>query len=270
MYRSFSLMVGMALVAAHAATASAAEVSFSPRLSAGLSYYQLDLDGAIVVGDDSVDDIEFSDLLYFVGGGLTLTYRRYFVDVYGQYSFAGEDELDLDIVAGGAAIDDLAQDFEFDRIETALTLGYRVTDQFATFVGFRYADVTFDGSGSIGAIASDFSTDFNQKGPFVGASYVVPKTVLDGTVVVNGAVAYLFGDLDNTFESNVLANDLNVDVNGRAIGVNVGASWVKPLTEDVNLSIGTDLSRYDFDDDDGQSDFDELIARLRTELRFSF
>ncbi|MEM9440672.1 MAG: hypothetical protein AAGA73_09530, partial [Pseudomonadota bacterium] len=211
-----------------------------------------------------------SDLLYFVGGGLTLTYRRYFVDVYGQYSFAGEDELDLDIVAGGAAIDDLAQDFEFDRIETALILGYRVTDQFATFVGFRYADVTFDGSGSIGAIASDFSTDFNQKGPFVGASYVVPKTVLNGTVVVNGAVAYLFGDLDNTFESNVLANDLNVDVNGRAIGVNVGASWVRPLTEDVNLSIGTDLSRYDFDDDDGQSDFDELIARLRTELRFSF
>jgi len=150
---------------------AAAELSLEPRLAAGASHYNLDLDGEIVVGSDSVDNVEFSDWLYLVGGGLTFSYDRYFVDLYGQYSFDGNDDIDLDIIAGGVAVDDLSQDVDFDRIEMALTAGYRVTDQLAAFVGFRYADVDFDGSGSLGTVDADFSTDFKQKGPFVGVGY---------------------------------------------------------------------------------------------------
>lgn len=249
---------------------AAAEQKMEPRLAVGASYYDLDLDGEIVVGSDSVDNVEFSDWLYLVGGGLTFSYDRFFVDLYGQYSFDGDDDINLEVVAGGVAVDNLAQDVEFDRVETALTVGYRITDQFATFVGFRYADVEFDGSGSLGAVDADFSTDFNQKGPFIGAGYAVPKTIFNGAFVANAAVAYLDGKLENKLDVSAPLNDVEFDINGDAIGINVGANWVTPLTSKLKLVIGADVSRYSFKDDDDETDFDELITRLRTELRYSF
>jgi hypothetical protein len=151
-----------------------------------------------------------------------------------------------------------------------LTLGYRVTDHFAAFVGFRYADVNFDGAGSLGAVAADFSTDFNQKGPFVGASYVVPKPILQGALVANAAVAYLDGELENELDVSAPLNDVAFDIKGDAIGVNAGASWVTALTNQLKLAIGADVSQYSFKDDDDETDFDELITRLRTELRYNF
>ena len=63
---------------------AAAELTMEPRLATGASYYNLDLDGEIVVGSDSVDNVEFSDWMYLVGGGLTFSYDRIFVDLYGQ------------------------------------------------------------------------------------------------------------------------------------------------------------------------------------------
>lgn len=260
----------LSIIAMSLATPSvAAELTVEPRLAAGASYYNLDVDGEISISNDSVDNVEFSDWLYLVGGGLTFSYDRFFVDLYGQYSFDGEDDLDLDVVAGGIAAN-LAQDVDFDRTETALTVGYRITDQFATFVGFRYADVNFDGSGSLGGISANFSTDFNQQGPFIGAGYVVPKTVFNGTFVANAAVAYLDGDLKNKLEVSAQVDDVEFDIDGTAIGINAGASWVTPLTSQLKLVIGADVAQYSFKDDDDQTDFDELITRFRTELRYSF
>ena len=54
------------------------------------------------------------------------------------------------------------------------------------------------------------------------------------------------------------------------MGVDAGASWVTPLTKQLKLVIGADVSRYSFKDDDDETDFDELITRLRTELRYNF
>jgi len=259
-----------ALIMLLATPSAAADLTVEPRFAAGFSFYNLDLDGAVVVGDDSVDNIEFSDFLYLVGGGLTISKNRFFVDLYGQYSFAGEDELDLDAVVGGVNANNVVQDVDFDRIETAVTLGYRVTDQFATFVGFRYADANFDGSGSLGAVSVDLSTTLNHLGPFIGVGYVVPKTIFNGSFVGNAALAYLDGELENDIESNALVNDASFDVDGAAIGYNVGLSWVAPLTNQLKLVLGADVAQYNFEDDDNQTDFDELIARFRTELRYSF
>jgi len=267
MCRSMLGIGGLALGSLLSSQLAAAELNVESRLAAGVSYYNLDLDGAIVVGDDSLDDVDYSDWLYVVGGGLTFAYDRFFIDLYGQYSFNGNGEVDLDIVVGDVAIDDLAQDVEFNRIETALTVGYRVTDQFAAFVGFRYADVNFDSGSSLGAVAADFSTDFNQKGPFVGASYVVPAPVLKGAFVVNAAVAYLDGDLESELDVSAPFDDVVFDADGDAIGINAGASWVTSLTNEINLSIGADVSLFNFDD---ETDVDESITRLRTELRYSF
>lgn len=263
---------GLASVAAMALSVplAAAELTTEPRLVAGLSHYNLDLDDEIVVGNDSVNNIEYSDWLYLVGGGLTFSYDRFFIDVYGQYSFNGEDSLNIDAVVGGVAANNLAQDIEFDRIETALTVGYRVTDQLATFAGFRYADVDFEGSGAIGGVAADLSTDFKQKGPFLGFGYVVSEAASNSAFVVNAAVAYLDGDLENKLQTGAPLDDAEFNINGDAIGINAGASWVKPLTSQLKLVIGADVSWYRFQDDDDETDFDELVTRLRTELRYGF
>ncbi len=253
-----------------ATTIAAAEVRIEPRLTTGLSYYNLDLDGPTVVEGSSVDDIEFNDFLYVLGGGATVTMDRFFLDLFGQYSFDGEDDLDIDVLVGGVAANDLAQSVEFDRVETSIALGYRITDNFAAYVGYRYADVDFDGSGSIGGIGVDFTTDFEQRGPLVGATYAIPTTILNGRLVANTAVAFLDGDLAIDVESAVAVNDFEADIDGDAIGVNAGLNWATPIAERLTLVVGGDVSHYSFDDDADQTDFEELIARLRAELRYSF
>ncbi|MGI9508423.1 MAG: hypothetical protein ACR2QJ_03625 [Geminicoccaceae bacterium] len=254
-----------------APTASAiAEATIEPRLSGGTSYYDLDLDGEVTVGDDSVDDIEFDDWLYFVGGGVTISFDRFFIDFSGQYSFDGDEDLNLDVVSGGVVVNDLAQDVDFDRFEAGIAVGYRITDHFAGYIGYRYADVDFDGSGSLGAVGVDFSTDFEQHGPLIGASYAIPKTILNGTLVLNGAVTYLNGDLENELDADAGIDDVSFDIDGDAIGFNGGLSWAAPISEQAKFVLGGDVSSYQFDDDDDETDFDELIVRLRAEVRYSF
>lgn len=251
-------------------SANAAELDIEPRLTTGLSYYNLDLKGEVVVNNNAVNNVQFSDWLYFFGGGVTFSRDRFFLDLYGQYSFDGRDTLGLDVISGGIAINDLAQNVDFDRIETAATFGYRITDQFAGYVGYRYADADFKGDGSLGGIAADFSTEFKQRGPFVGAAYAIPKTVFDGAFVANAAVTFLDGDLANRLDVSAPLTDVAFDINGKAVGVNGGASWVTPLTGQLKLVLGADVSYYSFKDDNDQSDFDELIARMRAELRYNF
>lgn len=249
---------------------NAGEISIEPRLSSGVSYYNLDLDGRVIVAEDSIDDIEFNDLLLFIGGGTTISYDRFFIDLSGQYSFSGEDDVNLDVVSGGLAVDNLTQEVDFDRLETAIAIGYRVTDQFAAYVGYRYADVEFDGAGSLDGIGIDFSIDFQQYGPLIGASYVIPKTILNGALVANGAITFLEGDLDNELDVPAPFDDIAFDIEGDAVGLNAGVSWATPLSNRLKLVVGGDISSYRFKDDDDETDFDELIARLRAELRYSF
>ena len=250
--------------------ASAAEITIEPRLSGGVSYYNLDLDGQVQLGDNSIDDVDFEDWLLFVGGGGTVSIDRFFIDLYGQYSFTGENDVEVDIDSGGVTIDNLEQEVDFDRIETALSIGYRITDQFAAYLGYRYAVVDFDGSGSLGGAGADITAELTQSGPLIGASYIIPKTIWNGALVLNGAVTFLDGDLDIDLDAPAPIGSADFDVDGDAIGLNGGISWATPLGDRVRLVIGGDVSSYQFDDNDADSDFDELIVRLRTEVRYSF
>ncbi|MDH3660217.1 MAG: hypothetical protein OEU92_09330 [Alphaproteobacteria bacterium] len=251
-------------------TAGAVDVTIEPRLASGVSYYNFDLDGRVEVGDNSVDDLEFNDWLLFVGAGTTVSIDRFFIDVSGQYSFSGEDDLGLDVEAGDVAIDNLAQEVDFDRIEAAVTLGYRITERFAGYVGYRYADVDFEGSGSLGGIGVDVTSELEQMGPLVGASYIVPQTVMNGTLIVNGAVTFLDGDFSSELDAPAPIGNVTFDIDGDAVGLNGGVSWATALNDRLKLVIGGDVSSYSFKDEGDDTDFEELIARLRAEIRYSF
>lgn len=266
--RSASLSLG--LVTALIPSSALAESKVEPRLALGLAYYELDVDGAIVVDNSRVSNIKFSDLLYVVGGGLTFAHDRFFIDLYGQYSFDGQDTVNPSIDVGPVTVDNLSQQVDFDRIETSISAGYRFTDQFAAYLGFRYADVNFDGSGASGPRAASLATDFKQRGLFIGAGYLVPRPIFGGNILANAAVTYLDGDIKNQIELAAPLQDVDVDVSGNAIGLNGGLSWIKPISDRVKLVVGADVSQYNFKDDNDQTDFGELIARFRTELRYSF
>lgn len=265
----FSCCIGIAVgvMIGAAADGRSAELVIEPRISTGISSYDLDVDDLVSATGEDVFGVDFNDTLIFAGGGLTFNYDRFFVDFSGQYSFDGEDDLDAVLVADGAALG-LIQDVEFDRIEALATLGYRVTNEFAAFIGVRYAEVAFDGSGTLGGVNTDFTTTLTQVGPVLGAGYVVPNALFGGALVVNGALTYLDGKLENKVDTNAPFEDADIDVNGTAFGLNGGVSWAKPLFQGLRLVLGADFSRYSFDDD--EADFDETITRLRTELRYSF
>lgn len=268
--KSAMLPLLSALSAASALPAVAADISIEPRISAGISYYSFDLEGEVVVGINSVDEIEFNDALPFIGGGTTIAVDRFFVDVSGQYSFDGREDLGLDVNAGGVEINNLEQDVDFDRIEAAVAVGYRVTNNFAGYVGYRYAFADFDGTGSLGVVAVDFTTEFEQRGPLVGATFIVPKTILNGALVINGAVTFLDGELETRLDAQAPLADIAFDIDGDAIGLNGGLNWATPFSDRLRLVIGGDVSSYSFDDNDASSDFNEVIARLRAELRYNF
>ena len=94
--------------------------------------------------------------------------------------------------------------------------------------------------------------------------------ICNGALIFNGAVTYLDGDLENKLDADAGIDDVSFDIDGDAIGLNGGISWATPIGDRTKLVLGGDVSSYQFDDDDDETDFDELIARLRAEIRYSF
>lgn len=250
--------------------AGADVLQLEPRLATGLSYYELELDGDIEANGAVVNGVKFNDYLYLAGVGLTAKYGKMFFDVYGQASLDGNEDISLDIDSPNQSIQGISQDVDFDRYEVLATLGYQFTNRFALFAGYKYADVEFDGNGSLSGVSAEFTTDFEQHGGFVGSGYALPAGVLDSVFVFNTAVSYLFGNVDNKFAARPLVDSIDFEIDGKAIGFNGGVNWVAPITDQLKLVIGADASRYSFDDDKNNTDFDETIARFRSELRYSF
>ncbi len=246
-------------------------LQLEPRLATGLSYYEFEVDGQIQANNFVVDDVEFDDVLYVVGGGLTAKYEKMFLDVYGQASLAGSDDVDLDVRVDDQPLPTESQDVDFDRYEILVTLGYQWTDRFALFAGYKYADVEFDGNGTAAGVRAKLKTDFTQHGGFVGGGYAIPiGGIFNSALVFNGAVTFLAGDVDNRIVARPLVDNTSFDIDGDAIGFNGGVNWVAGIADNTKLVVGADASRYDFDADSGNPDFKETIARFRVELRYNF
>lgn len=246
-------------------------LQLEPRLATGLSYYDFEVDGEIRANNFTVDGVEFDDVLYVVGGGLTAKYDKMFLDVYGQASLGGSDKVNLDVQDNGQPIQTDSQDVDFDRYEILVTLGYQLTDRFALFTGYKYADVEFDGDGSVAGVSAKLKTDFKQHGGFFGGGYAIPiGGALNSALVLNGAVTYLWGEVDNRIVARPLIDNTSFDIDGNAIGFNGGVNWVASIADNTKLVVGADASRYDFDADNGNADFKETIARFRVEIRYSF
>jgi hypothetical protein len=104
---------------------------------------------------------------------------------------------------------------------------------------------------------------------------------LYGSIVLNGSVAYLFGNvaLDSTIVDNVNAvvTEIEADNDGEAVGANIGIAWAAgfgsllPGLEPLSYTVGVDYSTYTFEEDGSSGDlFEEETLRGRVDLKYRF
>ena len=247
--------------------AVAQELSFQPRVSLGYQAYSFDLSD-----DDDVFDFEGD---YFLGGlGLTVQRGRFFVDLYGQTNLTEAEDDEDDVVFLDVLTD---RESTANRNEFNATLGYAVTQAVSVFGGLKYANNDVEND-FIDINNDRITVDFEMEyfGPFAGASYAIPVADV-GAIAVSGSVAYLDGDV--TFDVGLDVGDesssASADVDGAAIGANLGAAWIgslAPLSPNLakfGYTAGLDYSYYQFEDD-GDEAFTEETLRFKVDLKYNF
>lgn len=230
-------------------------ITIEPRATIGYQYYEFD------VAENSDVDVKTD---YAIGGlGLSGQYGRFFADLYGQTNIT--DAEDSESLNNG-----LQRDSDVNRYEINLTAGFAITPMIAAFGGLKYARSKVDSDFSNDAV---FDVDVEYFGPFLGGAFSLPVADL-GALSLSGSVAYLDGEIVVDAENAVqVINGLEID--GRAIGYNIGLNWVGglgpflPALSGVGYSVGVDYSAYRFEDN-GNEEFSEKTVRGKFDLKYRF
>lgn len=187
---------------------------------------------------------------------------------------------------------------ELDRTEWAVSAGYGFTDHLAIYAGYREADTDFElpvsgtfeqfglaviepppalvgvippmgvSLSSSGNFSNHTEIEFEQQGPFVGATFGLPISawILEGLLTFNAAVAFLDGDVtigitNSSFTTNGVRMPLPssvTTVSGDTVGLSLGTSW-RGSTPIGGLSylLSVDGHKYDFSGDAPRTRFDD-------------
>jgi hypothetical protein len=277
-----------------ATLATAAEVGWQPRLDAGVMNYTyespayvkaLPLGGGSVLVD-SVSSLKLkSNALPFIGLGLTGFVDRWFVDVSGMTTantdldnYSYNRALSLQEPGQPPSVTSLFGNGkgDMDRSEAALSLGYSLTESVVVYGGYKWAQTKFDLNASETDPETGASIAYRQKqelqydGPFVGATYSWRFPELHGGVAVNGALAWLQGNVSDKVYVNNISDKTNTD--GDALGLTLGVSWQGQTgVEGLGYSLGVSGYNYQFNANGGQGgDFTETNIIFKGGLSYQF
>lgn len=245
-------------------------LSVQPRATIGYEYYEFD--GEDDGTSNQLGDFDF-DADYLIGGlGLTVQFGRFFADLYGQKNLS-DAEYEEDNFTDVAGLD---YDAEVERFNINLALGYAITPSISVIGGVKYASSEIEGDQVLNNvdIGDFFNVDVEYVGPYFGGAYALPIADL-GYVVLNGSIAYLFGEtiVDVQAAGLVIADNLTID--GEAVGANFGVAWsgnlspLSPALSRLGYTVGVDYSAYEFTDD-GVDEFSEETIRGKFDLKIRF
>ena len=252
---------------------NAAEITIQPRLEAGVMYYQFDREDQleliedVITGEEQLGGdpgFEVEDALPFVGGGLTLDYDRFLLDVSGQITTEGNDDFSQPIslpLAGEQETFIVSFDSEFDHREAAATLGYRLTDAHTVIGGYRYVNVEFENTNELDTVTEE---KYTYHGPFIGVRYSLPVENFGGGIQFTTAITYLVADVEIAIDGRD-----SPEGEGESIGFDFAVIWFGQITKNLGYTIGADATRYDFEGDN-VADFKETSYRLRASLGYTF
>lgn len=301
-----------------------------PRIETGVLYYKFDQRALAEFSMDAlgspqgaitnvISDLKLSYVMPSVSVGLTAFFDRLFLDVTVQRAFNGndnghfnsytllqEDALPPLLTAGTLAQTDISIDSNLERTETAISLGYGVTDHFVLYAGYKRAESDFHQklTGALqlsrtsdlmpipeltGPFSGSLDFEFTYDGPFGGAAYTweIDQGRFKGNLSGNIGVAFLRGETNNNFKEFILTNQFGVstpidlnsldrrpvglsDLKGDAVGLSLGLTWMgfTPI-DGLIYSLGVAGYRYDFESDQTQ-DFTEVLARVSVGLAYAF
>lgn len=272
---------------------NAVEFRIQPRLDVGLMYYEFEQEGLFkftvpdpqnnptyVVTEGPLSKVSFSDTMPVISGGLTAHANRFFLDVYFQKAFSGEDTATLQKVS---VFSNTFQNREikrkWDREEYAISVGYGVTNNLAVFAGYRQSNSDFDDSTAIYELGSqgfqpprvvDIDIEYEQSGPFLGAAYqwsINKGGFLNGALTLNLGMAFIEGQVEQTVNGK---RDLNIK--GDTVGLTTGVSWKSSITDRLKYSLSINGYQYEFDTHNSSkgADFSETVIRTSVGLSYLF
>ncbi|MGI9301471.1 MAG: hypothetical protein ACR2RB_02020 [Gammaproteobacteria bacterium] len=265
MKKSFALLVSLMGVSW---SASAVEFSVQPRIDSGFMFYEYAQD-AVSEATNRSGGFSISDVMPFVGGGLTFFADRFFVDLSAQYAFDGSASHSLSSgtavppenvpgpgIEGAVAETELNNNDDIERTEFSISAGYAITNNFVAYAGYKRAETEIDEeiagqvvinapnpqTGALttllaGNLTLNARQEFEYDGPFVGVSYA--WRFARGTLTENVGVAFLEGNPKITF-SNIAAADLAgnpIPVNLEGLGADTLAPTDKGDTIGVSLGL---------------------------------
>jgi len=275
--------------------AGAESVVFQPRVFGGFMDYTLDTEGNnfdatyfVLDSEGNVtDEITFNDLSLILGNlnppdkrriefrnssapllglGGTVAYGQFFLDGYYQ-STTTVTGANNGFSSNFGDVTEQLQDLDFQHYDYALSLGYSLTPNWSLFAGYKGGKTDWDQDYSSSLVlpgaelgfVSKVDGEFEQDGPFVGASYSF--LVGSGALTFKAAYAYLDGDFKWRDRSAIsltgIGEDLRFDgeevwkLDGNSDAFSFGVSWTQPITENFGYSLGFNYQRYDFDLDGG-------------------
>ena len=286
-----ALISAVCLFAPGSASAVVVELDLKvqPRINAGMMYYEAELDPRFAVlgtGGQNVSccvsEFGVNDFMPFIGGGATLFVNRFFVDVYAQRAFSGDDETTMDfLLLEEPSVARQTLDEEWKREEYSVSFGYAITDSFSLFAGYRLSDTEFDELGvdkefalnsvePIGIFSFFTKLDTENDGPFVGGRYNVRIGDI-GTLGLNLGVALVESEFTQSFPNEEGAPSATLF--GDTVGTTLGLSWTAPFLgfEGFNYTVGLDGYQYAFEaDEEKRPDASETVIRASAGVSYLF
>ena len=285
--------------------ASAEDVSWRIRGTAGIQQYELDFTDVVRIPADPIaagttalfrDGFEVDDRLTFGGIGVTAGFGKFLIDISAQKTMEGNDNGTQFIGGfdtGGAGVGH-SYTAEFDRQEINLNVAYGLSDTVTLFLGYKdaEADLTinlrpgiddelfFLNVGDIFWVGNR-ATEFSYDGFQFGAAFATP--IRNGALSLQAAVVMLDGEFKERFNGGFLRvtsivpevaepDDFpglrSFDVTGDALGFNLGIAWTGRFSQKLprlTYVLGLDHSIYEFDAD---QTFTGNFEEKNTRLRF--
>jgi hypothetical protein len=235
---------------------------FSARVTTGFTNYKRQATYTIFVPGLSPSQIKqsYSDTLPLFGIGGTIILDRLYFDLAYQKAFDGKDNTNPNPTNPIFNVDlDFAVKNRFNLDSTVLTGGYSFDNNLTLLLGYRYARTNLDFISTtqardpltgIDLFQSRGRTEYRNefKGPFVGASYVLPVTER-GRLSFSLALGRFSGNSKEKVSVDGISLQGRSYNLGETTGLSYGVRWTSILSAKWLYNIGLDAYRYEFKGD---------------------
>jgi hypothetical protein len=225
---------------------------FEPRVVTGMLYQRYE------EKYKTSDDVKWEDNIPFVGGGLTLGYKNFSVDVYYQQSASGKAiEFETsDSLIRDKNIDNLSRKDYAINFSYAMNLFKKLDDRVVFSTGYKVGHTNISGSNRYIPTGQDIKyspidTQFETNGPTVGISYGFP--IGEGVIGLNLAYAWLKTDYTSTEMKETTAESTS--------GLTLGLLWSSPITNNLMFSFSVDGYQYTMGAANAETTFIDALGR---------